>query len=131
MDSSDENSSNESSDDEANEESHNPVTAVAGVSRDRRGAKKLRLKPINTMIDLIKEARKPNRQHKATCSSMHAHKTETNRTMQTNDADPSQTPTSTEITAEAGILYRQTMFSETVATEQATCTATWHGSSSA
>ena len=83
MDSSDESSSNESSDDEFNAGAHDPVTAVAGVSRDRREAKKRRLKPINTMIDLVKEARKPNRQHKATAARMLTRLVETNRTMQT------------------------------------------------
>ena len=82
-DSSDESSSDESSEGETNKDSHDPATAVAGVSRDRREAKKRRLKPINTMIDLIKEARKPNRQHKATAARMLTRLVETNRTMQT------------------------------------------------
>ena len=74
--------SDSSSGDDRSGEEDTPTSVVAGVSRDRREAKKRRIKPVNTMIEMIKEARKPNRQHKATAARMLTKLVDSNRVMQ-------------------------------------------------
>ena len=74
--------SDSSSEDDSSSDDEAPTSVVAGVSRDRREAKKRRIKPVNTMIEMIKEARKPNRQHKATAARMLTRLVDSNRVMQ-------------------------------------------------
>lgn len=52
---------------------------VAGISRERREAKKKRLKPVKDAIAIIKAARQPNRQHQSTASRMLARMVESNK----------------------------------------------------
>ena len=66
---------NETTEDEGEPED----STVAGVARDRREARKKRAKPIKDMIKIIKEARQPNRQHKATAARMLTRMVEGNR----------------------------------------------------
>ena len=72
-------SASETSDAEAESEEDPAITTVAGVARERREAKKKRLKPIKDAITIIKAARQPNRQHQATASRMLARMVESNK----------------------------------------------------
>lgn len=71
--------SDSSSDENSSSDEDTPTSVV---SRDRCEAKKRRIKPVNTMIEMIKGARKPNRQHKATAARVLTRLVDSNRTMQ-------------------------------------------------
>ena len=81
-DTSEDDSDKESLSDNASDMVATVTTTAAGVSRDRREAKRRKQKPINALIDLVKEARKPNRQHKGTAPRLLVRLVESNRTMQ-------------------------------------------------